>query len=76
MDMAGTDGCNENDLTLVGREFQIRGEVLRKERSAHLGLEVKAGREPQRSIEERVLTLGLILTRLRRWHGSDLWTRM
>ena len=76
MDMAGTDECNENDLRLVGREFQIRGQELRKERSAHLGLEVKAAREPQRSLEERVLTVGLILMRLRRWHGSDLWTRM
>ena len=41
MSMVGEGSC-EKDLRLVGREFQRRGEELRKERSENLSLEVWA----------------------------------
>ena len=38
--VGGEDGSFERDLRLIGREFQRRGEELRKERSEKLNLEV------------------------------------
>ena len=49
------EGWNcEKDLRLVGREFQRRGEELRKERSENVSLEVRSRRESQRWSGERV----------------------
>ena len=51
-------------------------EDLRKELWEHLSLEVIGGRERQRWLKERVLPVGLILMRLRRCDGLDLWRRL
>ena len=53
-------------LRLVGREFCIRREELRNELSGNLSLEIWGGRERHRWSEERVLSVGLVLMRLRR----------
>ena len=51
------------DIKALGGEPLV---VLRKKLSDNLRLEVRGGRERQRWHEERVLTVGLILMRLRR----------
>ena len=44
--------CFEKDLRLVGKEFQRRGEKLRKERSENLSLYVSGGK---RDIGDRMI---------------------
>ena len=76
MDVVGEGGSCEKDLRLIGKLFQRPGEELRKERSENLSLDVRVGRERQMWSEEPVLTVGLMLMRLRRYVGSDVLRRL
>ena len=48
IDVIGECGSCEKDLRLIDREFQRRGEILWRERSENLTLEVRNERERQR----------------------------
>ena len=56
--MVGEGGSCEKDLRLVGREFQRRGEELRKEQSDKLNSNVRCGKKRQRWSDEPSVTSG------------------